>query len=76
MPMTTSSQLNKDVRTAEGRPQLEHRHFAVIADIIQRRFRKGHERDEVAWIFAHEFGTTNPKFSRSRFLLACGVRDE
>lgn len=74
--LSERSLLDKDKRTAASKPQLEHRHFAVIADIIQRRFPRGSERDDVAWTFAREFATTNDKFSRSRFLAACGVKDE
>lgn len=72
--VTRSAYRSKDKRTAEARPQLEHRHFAVIADIISRA-NIGY-RWAVAMHFARSLQATNKKFDRERFLHACGVGDD
>ena len=75
MPMTMSSKLAKDRRTASERPQLEHRHLAVIADTI-RMMMPLSMRTATAHHFAAHFKDRNKKFDRERFLHACGVGDD
>jgi hypothetical protein len=66
----------KDRRTATSKPQLEHRHYAVIAYVI-KNFIATDIREDVAQVFGRELKHTNPKFDRRRFLIACGVvRDD
>ena len=74
MPMTTSAQHAKDRRTADARPQLEHRHLAIVARIISRC--NVGMRHAVAIHFANNLERTNNKFDRERFLHACGVGDD
>ena len=74
MPMTTSNLHAKDKRTADARPQLEHRHFAIVARIISR-CNIGMRR-AIALHFANNLETSNKKFDRERFLHACGVGDD
>lgn len=72
MPMSEQSLLNKDQRTAEGKPQLEHRHFAVIADVVKQMMPLS-TRTVVAQHFAKHFVARNKKFDALRFLRACGI---
>lgn len=65
----------KDKRTAEARPQLEHRHFAVVADTIRMMMPLALRR-ATAMHFATHFADRNKKFDRERFLHACGVGDD
>ena len=76
MPMTTSKQLAKDKRTASERPQLEHRHFAVIAAIIKRMPQWNNANDQrraAAHHFARELRASNKVFNEQRFIAACGL---
>lgn len=74
--LTTESALRKDHTNARG-PSLEHRHFAVIAGIINRvrdhSPSSENRADDMARVFASELAATNPRFDRARFLKACGV---
>lgn len=72
MPMTTNSLHNKDQRTAASNPTLEHRHYAVFANVIKNYIHRD-IRTKVANRIADGLKSTNPKFSKPRFLLACGV---
>ena len=67
--LTTASALRKDKRT---RAQLQHRHFATIADII-RRMDDGAPWpvEDIQTHFADHLADTNPRFDRQRFLNAC-----
>jgi|SoiMethySBSTD1v2_1073268.scaffolds.fasta_scaffold888505_2 hypothetical protein len=69
------SALSKDKRTAASRPQLEHRHFAVVAATI-REMQPDSWRRSTAHHFANSFKRTNTKFDYRRFLAACGVDDD
>ena len=72
MALTTESALRKDRNT--GKATLEHRHFATIAAIIRDMHGLDeNDRKHVAFRFADELRTTNPKFDTKRFLAACGV---
>ena len=62
--------LNKDKRNAKS-PVMEHRHFAVVAGIIAKIHPR--LRSEIAWHFAGELKSTNPKFDEARFLRACDI---
>lgn len=73
--LTAESALRKD-RTTAG--DLQHRHFATIARIIETDMRAGfdqYERGAVARVFADALARTNPRFDRTRFLRACGVEE-
>lgn len=72
MPLSTTAQYNKDKQTARYNPQLEHRHYAVFANVIKNYIHRD-IRVRVANRIADGLKTTNPKFSKVRFLLACGV---
>ena len=65
------SALNKDKRTADGMPRLEHRHLAVIAYVISWMMPMS-ERRSTALHFAKHLAERNVKFDRERFLRACG----
>ena len=71
MALTPESAARKDRTMPSGRAVMQHRHFAVIADII--RGLKIHEPSlsHVIKHFADELATTNPKFDRTRFIRAC-----
>lgn len=70
----------KDIRTAENGVHLEHRHFAFIAATIASM--PDHapslraQKASCAASFADACARTNPKFSRSRFIAACQLRDD
>ncbi len=74
--LSTAASLSKDRRSA--RCEMQHRHFACIADII-REMPKVHNgehgfvdiREDVAEEFADALARTNPRFDRARFLAAC-----
>lgn len=78
MPMTTESAFRKD-RRAGGNVELQHRHFAFIADVIASM--PDHAASlrtaklSTASAFADACGRSNPRFDRARFFLACGVSD-
>ena len=66
--LTTTSALRKDKRT---RAQLQHRHFAFIAEVLSRlNTQTGYDREFLADHFADACATTNPRFDRQRFLNA------
>lgn len=71
MALTLEAATGKDKRNTNS-ATLEHRHFAFIAgtiadlaDMKQRRL--------IATHFADACATTNPRFDRMRFLIACNV---
>lgn len=76
MTLTTSSALRKDTAMPSGN-SMQHRHFATVANILQRRFVKTphHVRSalDICEVFADELAATNPKFNRARFMRACGL---
>lgn len=76
MPLKTAAAFRKDT-TSPMSTTLEHRHFAVIADILKRLHSMGHDKNRtwVADYFASELVRTNPKFDRARFLRACNAED-
>lgn len=72
----------RDKHDARG-VKFQHRHFATVADILRRRLTRSRATIvhggaalwtalDVVEIFADELGATNPKFSRDRFMRACG----
>ncbi len=67
----SASALRKDRATAAKSPTMQHRHFSVIAAIIEGM--PLDMRHLTAEIFASSLRHTNPHFSRARFLKACGV---
>jgi len=70
MRMSEESLHDKDKRTAEGRPQLEHRHFAVVASVIAQMMPLK-LRKTTAMHFAEHFKERNVRFDSARFLRAC-----
>lgn len=77
MALNPSAAFAKDTRT--GLSELQHRHFATIAEIIRRLHADGTmtraDAETVAEHFAAELPPTNAKFDARRFLAACQVRD-
>lgn len=69
MALTTQAALRKDRRNARG-PELQHRHYAVIAGIL-----KDWRNRSTAEFFADRLRATNPNFDRDRFLRACGYEE-
>lgn len=69
--LTERNALAKDRRNADAplRSPLTHRTFAVVAGII--RDIPDPVRADVARRFADALASTNPNFSRARFLRAC-----
>lgn len=65
MPLTIESALRKDRTSALG--SLEHRHFATIAAILREMNATSDQCEQ----WADRLRSTNPHFSRSRFLRAC-----
>lgn len=77
MPLTKNTAHRKDLNA--GISDMEHRHFATIATFI-RELDSGlipcstdATRKHMAEYFANRLRSTNPRFDRRRFLLACGV---
>lgn len=62
--------LHKDQINAGAKDILQHRHFAVIAGIINKGF-EGMKRRQVAEQFATGLKATNSKFDCQRFIDAC-----
>ena len=88
MALTTESALRKDLRSGEGFSQrgnsitFQHRHYALLADIIKNMDMGGMynpeyangpsiARNALAESFADSLRHTNPNFNRARFLAAC-----
>ena len=76
MALSEQAALNKDKRNAMS--DMQHRHFATVAYIINRMEKVSNQehgfidiRDDVADHFAAMLGRTNPRFDRARFLAAC-----
>lgn len=71
--LTKDTAHRKDLRT--GVSDMQHRHFATVAAIIRGMDGEDFEglRPTIARRFADELATTNPRFDRRRFLLACNV---
>lgn len=67
--MSPEAELAKDRRA--GIPQMQHRHFAFIAQIIANT--KPEVRSYIANFFADHLRSTNPGFHRGRFLTASGL---
>ncbi len=74
MPLKPAAAYRKDKCSAIG--EMQHRHFATVATIINRLHLSGtmSQADAacVAEHFASELIWTNPKFDKKRFLAACG----
>ena len=79
--LTQTSALRKDIRSAKHANGawpgvLQHRHFAFIAGVIKAM--PAHaaslraQKRSTALAFADACASTNPRFDRARFLLACG----
>lgn len=71
----------KDQRT--GKSIMQHRHFATVAAIIKNMDKVHNQeqgfidiREDVAYHFAAELASTNPKFDRARFIAACLTEDK
>lgn len=72
--LTPASALRKDSIIGA---ELQHRHFAFIAQTIKAipdhpQFRS-YLREHAAKTFADACARTNPRFDRARFLRACGM---
>lgn len=74
MPLTKNTAARKD-RNA-GLCEMQHRHFAAVATIINRLDGPFDQEDRIciAEHFAGELAATNDKFDKARFLTACGVK--
>ena len=77
MALTPETAARKDRTTGRGSVEMQHRHFAAIADMINQRFVRvqdntGWTGKEIAEVFAQELSHTNARFDRQRFLAACG----
>lgn len=70
MPLTDHAALDKDRRTANAAPQLQHRHFAFIADVIGASGESIDDIDRWAGIFASKLSKTNGNFDKHRFFRA------
>jgi len=77
MPLKPDAAARKDALGAKHPATLQHRHFAVVAGILDRLDRDalgisdGQHRD-LCEDFADGLAVTNPNFDRGRFLKACG----
>lgn len=76
MALSPEAAARKDKTMPSGREVMQHRHFAVIADIISNLPHGAKIRRQVAEHFADELASTNPKFNRRRFLQACDLTPE
>lgn len=77
MALTIESALRKDKTNKHGNLDgMQHRHFAVIAGIIADMSSHAPSlrtaKRSVALTFADKLASTNQRFDRRRFLLACG----
>lgn len=82
MPLTAESAARKDRTTANGSPELQHRHFAFIAATLSNmkptKRNSTFELRTSEWrgacnSFADACAVSNPRFDRKRFLTACNV---
>lgn len=71
--LTQDSATRKDRNTASDGVLMQHRHFAFIAATIKDM------REKYRWIAASTFAdacaSSNPRFDRARFFVACGVKE-
>lgn len=76
MALKPEAALRKDLTMPSGKDVFQHRHFAAMAAIIKQMDGEDFEglRPTIARFFASELARTNPRFDRSRFLAACGVK--
>lgn len=70
MPLKPDSALRKDRTMPSGRAVFQHRHYAVIADIIRKLELPGDHHETVLRHFALHLRETNPNFNRDRFVAA------
>lgn len=79
MPLTAHAANRKDRATPQT-VELQHRHFAFIASALRNAKTAPHLSEqgwvEVATVFANMCENTNPRFDRSRFLVAAGFFGE
>lgn len=77
--LTQESATRKD-RTTGQTAELQHRHFAFIAAVIEAM--PDHaaslrtQKRSIALAFADACARSNPRFDRRRFMSACGMGDE
>ncbi len=76
MPLTAESAARKDRTTANGGPELQHRHFAFIAATFAACKPEAGTPEISFWCmtvdhFASACADSNPRFDRRRFLTAC-----
>lgn len=74
MALSEQAALNKDRRNHTS--EMQHRHFATIADIIAESPFGAKMQRQVAEYFADRLRATNPRFDRARFLRACNLVEE
>lgn len=74
MALSENAALAKDKRT--GLADMQHRHFATVADIISTLPHGAKIQREVAEHFADRLRRTNDRFNRTRFLAACDLQPE
>ena len=84
--MSPTANLKKDRRTAQRGVQMQHRHFALIADVLRKAKptvgSPDHPQDRGAELqhhyliekFADALADTNHNFDRDRFLTAAGMQ--
>ncbi len=70
MPLSHQAASSKDQRSADFGVQLQHRHFAFIADVISH-IEHPVAAQQAALAFADACAKSNPRFDRERFLKAC-----
>lgn len=73
MTLSTESALRKDKRTSRS-AELQHRHFAFIADVLANLPNNAFSRGEVIDQFANACRRTNSNFDYDRFIRACNDR--
>lgn len=70
--LTNKTANRKDIRTASNGVQMQHRHFALIAAILNNLQPKLDESEFATVVdqFWRDLAATNPRFDRDRFIAA------
>ncbi len=76
MPLKPVTAMRKDKSTGKSAGvQMQHRHFAFIANVIATSGERNEDKRRWAHAFAHDLAKSNPNFDRARFFTAVGVDD-
>ncbi len=76
MPLKPVTAMRKDKSSGKSAGvQMQHRHFAFIANVIATSGERNEDKRRWANYFAQDLEKTNPNFDRARFFTAVGIDD-